>query len=336
MRHFAVLLFTCLVAFIGGLAVPRPVAGLFVTATPSPVPSPLPSALPSVTPWPSPQPSPTSPPLSPTPLGPASVQSYVGYRVKTGDTLASIAARGGSSAILIRRYNRLQGVPQVGRELMIPVLRPQESRIPFKEMMVLKGNTAQPWVALTLDCGNSEGRLPGILDTLRAYDVQGPFFLVGNVIEQYPDVVQRLVREGHELANHSYSHPDFTKLSEAAILAELRRNERSIGAILDAPDPMRPFFRFPYGTYDMRVLETVIGAGYLPIHWGIDVLDTVGEPKSAAFVTERLLAIDDEELPATIVLAHCTQAVAEALPSIIEGYAARGYELRTLSEVLGP
>ncbi len=100
----------------------------------------------------------------------------------------------------------------------------------------------------------------------------------------------------------------------------------------------RPFFRPPYGAYDERVLLTVAHAGYLPIYWTLDSLDSIGEPKTPAFLLERVTGtLPPEELAGAIILAHCgSDATAHALPAILDRFAAMGFEVRMLSEVLGP
>ncbi len=99
----------------------------------------------------------------------------------------------------------------------------------------------------------------------------------------------------------------------------------------------RPLFRPPYGAYDERVLDTVIGEGYLPIYWTLDSLDSVGEPKTPEFLIERVTnALTPEQLRGAIILAHCGSApTADALPQILDRFAEMGLEVKTVSEVLG-
>ncbi|MBX0326214.1 polysaccharide deacetylase family protein [Oscillochloris sp. ZM17-4] len=284
------------------------------------------------TPTPSATPAPTATPTATPTQG---IAGYLAYRVQPGDSPESIARAGGSDPELLLRYNRLEATPQVGRELLIPRIEGRARSIPERSMMVLRGNTAKPWVALTLDCGNSYGHLGAILDELRAEKVHLTFFLVGSLIEDSPVELRRLVDEGHELASHSYSHPDFTALSDAAILEELDRNEASIQAILGPQASLRPYFRFPYGAFDTRSLQVVLNHGYLPAHWTLDTLDSLGEPKTPEFIVERVMALPPEQLRGAIILGHCTNAITGAIPELVRRLGAAGYQLRTLSDVLG-
>lgn len=298
------------------------------TATPTRTITATATATPTATPT-------LAPTATATPTATPGIAGYSAYRVRPGDTLASIAARGGSEPELMLRYNRLFATPQVGRELIIPRLEGRPAALPPKGLLVLRGNTARPWVALTLDCGNTAGNMGPILDILERADVRLTFFLTGDQVRGSPELVRRMALAGHELADHSYSHPDFTTLSDTEILEELRRNEQLIQQILGPRATLRPYFRFPYGAYDRRTRDLVIRAGYLPVHWSLDLQDAVGAPKPPAFIVERALALSDEELRGAVILGHCTRAVRGALPDLIARLRERGFEPRTLSEVLG-
>ncbi|MEI6777945.1 MAG: polysaccharide deacetylase family protein [Chloroflexales bacterium] len=291
-----------------------------------------PMATASAAPTFTPTPRPTS---TPTPRPTQGIAGYLAYRVQPGDSLESIAIAGGSEPGLLRSYNHLEVTPQVGRELLIPQITHHTHSLSRREIMVLRGNTAKPWVALTLDCGNTYGHVPAILDELRAANVRLTFFLVGSLIEGSPNELRRMVAEGHELASHSYTHPDFTKLNDAEIKDELSKNEASIQAILGPQATLRPYFRFPYGASDKHSLQLVVDQGYLPVHWTLDVLDGMGEPKTPEYIVERVMALPPEELRGAIILAHCTNAVTGALPTLIARLRAAGFEPRTLSDVLG-
>lgn len=281
------------------------------------------------------QTSTSTPTATPTRTATPGIAGYAAYRVQPGDTLAAIAERGGSDPELLLRYNRLFATPQVGRELIVPRLEGRPVGLPPKGLLVLRGNTARPWVALTLDCGSSSGHMGPILDVLERADARLTFFLTGDQVRGSPELVRRMALAGHELADHSYSHPDFTTLSDAEILGELQQNEQMIQAILGPRATLRPYFRFPYGAYDRRTRDLVIRAGYLPVHWSLDLQDAVGAPKSPAFIVERAMALSDEELRGAVILGHCTRAVRGALPALIARLRERGFEPKTLTEVLG-
>jgi peptidoglycan/xylan/chitin deacetylase (PgdA/CDA1 family) len=113
------------------------------------------------------------------------------------------------------------------------------------------GDSAQ--VALTFDAGAGDEHAEEILDILRAASVRATMFLTGQWVEDNPLLVRRIVADGHELANHSYSHPDFTELSAEGMLAELDSAEWAAWRI--AGTSTYPFFRPPYGARNAHVLD---------------------------------------------------------------------------------
>jgi peptidoglycan-N-acetylmuramic acid deacetylase len=311
-------------------------ASVAPTDVPLPTASPLPTALPptaAAPPTPTPIPSPTPAP-EPSAVPEPAPAAYAGHVVEPGETLAMIAARGGSTPELIARYNRLEGEPQPGRMLIVPRVAGADSTLESAPLLVQRGPTDQPWVALTLDAGADAAPVPAMLQTLRERGVTITFFLTGKWIKDNPDLTRQIVADGHEIANHTFTHPDMRNLSDAAILAELADTEALLAETVGASS--RPFFRPPFGAYDERVLRLVVGAGYLPIYWTLDSLDSVGEPKTPDFLFERVTAkLTPEKLRGAIILAHCgSQSTADALPRILDRFAELGFAVKKVSEVL--
>ena len=312
-----------------------PTAVPTVTALP-PTATALPTLVPSQTlvPEPTSAPKPSSTPR-PTPVPPAAAPAdYTGHVVEQGETLAAIAARGGSTLELIAQYNHLEGEPQPGRMLLVPRAAGADSTLESAPLLVQRGRADQPWVALTLDAGADAAPVPAMLKTLREHHVKITFFLTGKWIKDNPDLARAIVADGHEIANHSFTHPDMRNLSDAAILKELADTEALLGETTGASS--RPLFRPPFGAYDKRVLQLVVGAGYLPIYWTLDSLDSVGEPKTPAFLFERVTAkLAPEKLRGAIILMHCgSQPTADALPRILDRFAEMGLEIKKVSEIL--
>lgn len=275
-----------------------------------------------------------APTATSTPTLTAEIVGYSAYTVTPYDTLQDVARRAGSAPDLLLTYNHLTSLPQAGQPLIIPHLADRPRTITSEPALIVQADTANPWVALTLDAGAGSDPVPDILATLRERDIQITFFLTGNWIRDNPDLARQIVADGHEVANHSLSHANFTLLSDAQIRDELAATEALMQETTGIST--RPFFRPPFGAYDRRVLLTVANAGYLPIYWTLDSLDSVGEPKTPAFLLERVTGtLPPEELAGAIILAHCgSAATAHALPTILDRFAAMGFEVRTLSEVL--
>jgi peptidoglycan/xylan/chitin deacetylase (PgdA/CDA1 family) len=303
-----------------------------LSASPSAIVAP-PPATPVLQPSPLSRPTESSEPPTPAPTA-AAIQDYSGHVVAEGETLATIAAESGSTPELIARYNLLDGAPQPGRMLIVPQLKGTTSTLSSAPLLAQRGRADKPWVALTLDAGADAAPVPAMLKTLREHDVKITFFLTGKWIRENPDLARQIVADGHEIANHTFTHPDMRNLSDAAIRKELADTEALLEKTASASS--RPFFRPPYGAYDERVLRLVVAQGYLPVYWTFDSLDSVGEPKTPEFLFERITShLPPDKLRGAIILAHCgSQPTAEALPRILDRFAAMGFQVKKVSEVL--
>lgn len=268
---------------------------------------------------------------TPTPF--PSPQAYIAYRVRTGDTLATIAHASGSNPDYIAAFNLFSGEPEALRPLIIPQLDAKSNTLTGQAILVQRGAN-RPAVALTFNAGADSAPTTAILDTLALHHVHVTFFLTGDWVQKNPELTRRIIADGHEVANHSQTHPDFRQLDDAAIASELHRMAQ---VFFDATGIWpAPYFRPPFGAYDERVLRTVIANGYLPIFWTLDSLDSVGETKSADFIVDRLTnTLAANQLNGAILLCHIGNAsTAEALPRILDEFAKRGIIVTTLSQIL--
>ncbi len=300
---------------------PRPTA----TPRPTPSPTPLPTPTSTPTPTPTPRPSPTPTP-TPTPLA---------YRIGVlgeGEALEEAAARWGSSAAAIRALNRFAGDPPPGVPFVVPLWQPWTAR---EGAEVDRGPRGRGRVALTFDGGGPADPAPRILEVLREHDLRVTIFLTGRWAEEHPDLVRQMVREGHELGNHTYGHLDLRTLEDDQILDEFLRTEAILRDLAGVSS--RPFFRPPFGARDGRVLALAARAGYLSVYWTLDSLDSVPPAKTVDDLVARV-ADPNRDLDGAIVLLHLgSPATAEALPRILEALQGRGYEIVTVSELLyGP
>ncbi|HZP80396.1 MAG TPA: polysaccharide deacetylase family protein [Chthonomonadaceae bacterium] len=187
-----------------------------------------------------------------------------------------------------------------------------------------------PRVALTFDAGSDAKAVPILLKTLAEHRVRATFFLTGKFCEKFPRECRAIAEAGMELGNHSYSHPRFTKLSAEEIRRQLERAEAAI--VKACGRGAKPLFRFPYGDRDRRTCALVAKAGYQPIAWTLDSLDSFGKPKSAAYVADR---ITRKVKPGYITLMHVScVGSAEALPQIFAYLDKIGAQVVPVSELL--
>ncbi len=193
---------------------------------------------------------------------------------------------------------------------------------------IYRGDTTQKRVALTFDVEGRDGATV-ILDILHNYGLRCTFFVLGGFADGNPDIIQRMAVEGHELANHAWSHYQFSKLSADQIRSELARTEELIRALTGFTT--KPYFRYPYGDRTSADTRVVNGEGYLSVYWTVDPQDWRGISASALY--SRVVS---QTRPGSIVLMHTIlpDQKAGALPAIINDLQASGYELVTLTELL--
>ena len=262
------------------------------------------------------------------------ITGYAGYRITGNETLQDIAAQGGSAPALISTYNRLHVPPVAGQMLVVPQVQGAPAMLQSQPCVVERGPQKLPRVALTIDGGSDADPVPQMLATLRERHLRLTFFLTGKFIENYPDLVRQMAADGHEFGNHSWSHPDMRKCSSDDIRRELLDTEHLLNVTAGATT--RPFFRPPFGEYDDHVLLAAEDAGFLPVYWTLDALDSVGQTKFASFLVQRVTSrLSADEMRGAIILMHCGNAsTAEALPPILDRFASMGLEVVPLSRLL--
>src|SRR5205814_9687938 len=125
-----------------------------------------------------------------------------------------------------------------------PIPAPSEPKITVSSVPV-----DGPYIALTFDDGPNEKLTPRLLDLLAQHRIHATFFVIGENVAQHPEILQRAAREGHEIGNHSWSHPNLAKMSDDGVRSQIKRTEEAIsGAIGSRPILLRP----PYGSLTTR------------------------------------------------------------------------------------
>jgi peptidoglycan/xylan/chitin deacetylase (PgdA/CDA1 family) len=193
-------------------------------------------------------------------------------------------------------------------------------------------------IALTFDDGPDPVTTPTILDVLRDYDIKATFFVIGARAEQHPELVERMVGEGHALGNHTYYHRDLTKLAPESMQRELQDTQAVIDRALGRHSRItlfRPPCGAPYNTeIDMlpAFQEVMREQQMYPVMWTIDPQDwTLGDQP------ESITANLSQSTPDAggVVLLHDTQPqTAEALPKILDYYGVAGFEFTGVRDLL--
>lgn len=193
--------------------------------------------------------------------------------------------------------------------------------------MVWRGPATARRVALTFDDGPGE-LTAAYLDALASVDAPATFFLMGFYVERQPEALGAYLRGGHQIAGHGYFHERFTRLGVRGLGDELTRMERALGTL-----PWGRWVRPPHGTLGLADSGVMLARGYTVAMWSFDSLDYDGA--DAATLVERCRP--DRVAPGEVMLFHeHNQATIDALPEIVRGLRADGYELVTMADLLAP
>ena len=182
-------------------------------------------------------------------------------------------------------------------------------------------------VSLSFDAAWGNEDTQQLIDILGKYQIQATFFVVGEWVDKYPESVKALHDAGHEIMNHSDSHPHFTALSAQQMAEEVKACSDKIEAITG----VRPhLFRPPYGDYNDLVVSTLRDEGYYTIQWDVDSLDWKN-PGTDAIVSRVL----QKTKSGSILLFHnAAEQTPAALPVIIEGLMEKGYHFAPISQLI--
>jgi polysaccharide deacetylase family sporulation protein PdaB len=224
-----------------------------------------------------------------------------------------LVAVSGMLFLSVLQFAGFLGLPKVfGKEKMLPIY---------------SVGTEEKKVSISFDAAWGNSHTMPILDILDRYGIKTTFFLVKIWVDKYPEDVKEIGRRGHEVQNHSATHPDFTGLSKEKIQEEIQLAGEAIENITGIkPDLFRP----PFGAYNNLVIETLEESGYKVIQWSIDSLDW--KQISADEIVERVLSRIE---PGAIILFHNDAAhVEEYLPRILDELILKGYEVVPIGELI--
>ena len=185
---------------------------------------------------------------------------------------------------------------------------------------------AKDAVAITYDMGSIDDGLPGVLDALQQRGLKATFFVTGDFVRHYEWAVPKILAMGHEIANHTVTHPDLTTYPNAAIAREVDNLDAILGA-----RGVRPavWFRPPFGAYDRRVGGVLAGRGYPLVMWRLDLADWRDE-----ITSDDVIRIARRIQPGDVVVTHGgLPKTAAAMPTVLDELAARGLRQVTLSEL---
>ncbi|MGL6199492.1 MAG: delta-lactam-biosynthetic de-N-acetylase [Lachnospiraceae bacterium] len=185
-------------------------------------------------------------------------------------------------------------------------------------------------IYLTFDAGYENGYTEQILDVLQEEEVPAAFFLVGTYIKENPDIVTRMVEEGHIVGNHTMNHPDMSSYSKEAFTEEMTGTEELYEELIG--EEMPKFYRPPQGKYSVSNLEMANELGYTTVFWSLAYVDWyVDDQPTKEQAFEKLIP---RVHPGTVLLLHSTSETnANILKELIQEYKGMGYEFRSIDEL---
>ncbi len=193
------------------------------------------------------------------------------------------------------------------------------------------GNTEEKKIYLTFDAGYENGVTEKILNVLQKHQVPGAFFLVGNYLEQNPDLVKRMVAEGHTVGNHTYHHYDMSKISdEVSFRKELESLEELYKQVTG--EEMQKYYRPPQGCYSEENLKMAQEMGYQTVFWSLAYVDWINDKQPTA--QEAFSKLIPRIHNGAVVLLHSTsQTNGEILDELLTRWKELGYTFGTLQEL---
>lgn len=190
------------------------------------------------------------------------------------------------------------------------------------------GDANQKEIYITFDAGFENGNTERILDALKKHGVKATFFLVGNYFETQPELVKRMAEEGHTIGNHTYSHPDMSKIGDIqSFQTELQKNESLYRDILGSEMPK--LYRPPQGKFCEENLKMAQQLGYSTVFWSLAYVDwyTDDQPTPEQAFSKLLPRIH----PGAVVLLHSTSSTnAEILDELLTKWEETGYSFGDL------
>lgn len=191
---------------------------------------------------------------------------------------------------------------------------------------IYQGGAQPKKMALTCNVVWGEEYVPEMLKILKKNNVKMTFFMGGEWVKGFPTLTKEIAKD-HELGNHSYSHPHPTFISREENIDEIKRTEQEVYKVTKIKTRL---YAPPYGEFNNTVLQAAGESGYKTILWSIDTRDW--QQPSPDVIVKRIC---DKAHNGAIVLMHPTEPTVKALQEIIDSLKKQGYQLTTVSDVVG-
>ncbi|WP_340003827.1 polysaccharide deacetylase family protein [Paenibacillus sp. FSL K6-0276] len=205
-------------------------------------------------------------------------------------------------------------------------IEPQVSLNQLGAEPIYRGNPAKPMVSLMINVAWGNQYIGPMLNTLDEENVKVTFFLDGSWLSKNPELASEMLKRGHEMENHAYTHPNMSTLSRARATVEIEKTQKLLKETLGVTNT---WFAPPSGDFDQETVEIASSLGLKTVLWTVDTVDW-RNPSPESIVAK----ITSKAEPGTLVLMHPTASSSKALKAMIRGIKAKGLQLGTVSQTL--
>lgn len=194
------------------------------------------------------------------------------------------------------------------------------------------GEQGEKVIYLTFDCGYENGNTPAILDALKKHNAPATFFVVGHFLESSPDLVKRMIEEGHTVGNHTYHHRDMPQISDEATFKKELDDVAAKFKEITATE-IKPYYRPPQGKYNINNLKMAQKLGYKTFFWSLAYADW--DVKSQPSHETAFNKLTKRIHPGAVVLLHNTSKTnGEILDELLTKWEGMGYTFKPLSHLI--
>lgn len=194
---------------------------------------------------------------------------------------------------------------------------------------ITHGNQTKKQIIFTFDCGAGINSADKILEAAQKHNLQLTFFSTGKFAEKNPEIIKKFSAAGHEIFNHTYSHPHLTEITDEQIIEEFAKADEIINKLTGATT--KPYFRPPYGDRNQHVLDLAQSLGYQSVFWTIDALDWMPDKTAEQVKTQIYSRLKN----GAIILMHVGDDITgQILDEVFTKLENDGYKIVNLSEGL--
>lgn len=198
-----------------------------------------------------------------------------------------------------------------------------------RELPIYSVDTDEKKIAISFDAAWGAEDFEKIMEILDKHDVKTTFFMTGEWVEKYPECVKTLVEKGHDLGNHSATHPDMTTLSKEAQREQILKVHNTVKELTGYEMEL---FRPPYGAYNNEVIRTCYENGYYPIQWDVDSLDW--KDYEPARIISNVCNHKSLDCGSIILCHNGAKYTADALDEMLTNLKNQGYEIVPISKLI--